>query len=246
MSRPASDVEPILRQRFCARPECRAMFMICVSCDRGQRYCTPECRNIERLRQRREAQRRYQRSEQGREAHRCRQRRYRQRHAAPAVTDQGPHSITCSSSSPAVWPRRVVCKCHVCGRLSRWIDPFPPIPRRDDLQTGRNPPSTDVQISTFSMIANKVIGYASSVGSEELNQRGPAHAPPSPRPRGAQRRLDRELAVAGVDADDDGTLDRRRRTAAGGSSGAGCRWLRSRCPRGPGSPSSARNPPVRS
>jgi hypothetical protein len=130
VSRVASDVEPVLRQRFCARPECRAMFMICVSCDRGQRYCTPECRDRERLRQRREAQRRYQRSEQGRETHRCRQRRYRRRHAAAAVTDQGPHSITCSSSSPAVWPRQVLCKCHVCGRLSRWIDPFPPIPRR--------------------------------------------------------------------------------------------------------------------
>ena len=32
-----------LRQRFCSRLECRAMFFICRSCDRGQRYCGNAC-----------------------------------------------------------------------------------------------------------------------------------------------------------------------------------------------------------
>jgi hypothetical protein len=36
------DGDAILRLRFCARTACRAAFTICVSCDRGQRYCSPD------------------------------------------------------------------------------------------------------------------------------------------------------------------------------------------------------------
>jgi hypothetical protein len=42
------------------------------------------------------------------------------------VTDQGSVSITYSpqASGPRIY------HCRVCGRFSRWINPYPPIPRR--------------------------------------------------------------------------------------------------------------------
>lgn len=53
------------------------MFWICVCCDRGQRYCTGECRGHVRRRQRQAANRRHQQSAEGRLDHRDRQRAYR-------------------------------------------------------------------------------------------------------------------------------------------------------------------------
>ena len=116
----------ILRLRFCAHAACRAAFTVCVSCDRGQRYCSPECRLEMRRRQRHEANRRYQQSESGREAHRLCQERYRNRTPQPTVTDQPFAQIT---SEPPPQPR-TVCQCVICGRRSLWIDPFPTIARQ--------------------------------------------------------------------------------------------------------------------
>lgn len=117
---------PVLRQKLCGNPDCRAMFTVCVSCDRGQRYCRPTCRATMRRHQRRQANRRYQLSESGREAHRRCQRRYRGREPEPSVTDQAVPTIT---SSLAI-PLPALCRCTVCGRQSAWFDPYPPIPRR--------------------------------------------------------------------------------------------------------------------
>ena len=120
------DGEAILRLRFCAHSACRAAFTICVSCDRGQRYCSPECRLEVRRQQRHEANRRYQQSEPGRESHRRCQQRYRDRARQPAVTD---HPITpITSEAPPQLP--TACRCAICGRHSLWIDPFPTIPRQ--------------------------------------------------------------------------------------------------------------------
>jgi hypothetical protein len=47
---------------------CRALFTICISCDRGQRYCSPECRSEVRRRQRHDANCRYQQSDLGRDS----------------------------------------------------------------------------------------------------------------------------------------------------------------------------------
>jgi len=47
------DGDAVLRLRFCAHAACRAAFTICVSCDRGQRYCSPDRRLEVRRRQRR-------------------------------------------------------------------------------------------------------------------------------------------------------------------------------------------------
>ena len=136
--------EPVLRLKVCGSVECRAVFTICVSCDRGQRYCSPGCRDAVRRQAHREADRRYQRSERGRQNHRCRQRRYRQRCATARVTDQG-----CRPFAPALLSvRPQLCQCRVCGRFSHWINPYPPIPRRRS-SPRRRCGSADVQISTF-------------------------------------------------------------------------------------------------
>ena len=140
--------EAVLRQRVCSREECRAVFWICGHCDRGQRYCSPACRNDARLEQRRSANRRHQDSPEGRLDHRDRQREYRRR--CGRVTDQGSLAITfpalcrserttpttaCSHSSaafrqPAGVQRSIPSlRCMVCGRSGRFVDPFPPTSR---------------------------------------------------------------------------------------------------------------------
>jgi hypothetical protein len=82
------DDNAILRLRICGHAACRAVFTICVSCDRGQRYCSPECRSEVRRRQRHDANCRYQQSELGRDSHRRCQQHYRERTSQPSVTDQ--------------------------------------------------------------------------------------------------------------------------------------------------------------
>jgi hypothetical protein len=121
------DENAVLRLRICGHAACRAAFTICVSCDRGQRYCSPEYRSEVRRRQRHEANRRYQQSELGRESHRRCQQRYRERASQPPVIDQGVAPIT-SAAHPQP---PTVCQCAICGRRhSLWIDPFPTIPRQ--------------------------------------------------------------------------------------------------------------------
>ena len=120
------DGTPVLRQKLCGNPDRRTVFTICVSCDRGQRYCGRACRATVRRQQRREANGRYQEGEAGREAHRRCQRRYRVGAAESSVTDQGVPEITSPSSAQP----QTLCRCAVCGRQSSWIDPFPVVPHR--------------------------------------------------------------------------------------------------------------------
>jgi len=136
----AQEFETTLRIRVCGSPMCRATFFVCATCDRGQRYCSHACRDAVRRQQLRAASRRYQQGEPGRNAHRNRQRRYRERQADAGVTHQGPETITSPASQPSPTPHQ----CTICGRSSRWIDPFPAIPgqrRRRDRQkpVGRSP-----------------------------------------------------------------------------------------------------------
>jgi hypothetical protein len=116
--------ESALRLRICASPACRASFTICVSCDRGQRYCSPSCRETARRRQRCAADRRYQQSGRGRQRHLQRQRRYRERQVPTRVTDQGYRIATISQARR--WA--ALDHCAICGRS--WINPFPPIRQR--------------------------------------------------------------------------------------------------------------------
>jgi hypothetical protein len=80
------------------------MFFICLSCYRGQTYCSPQCRHKSRREQLRQANRRYQQSWEAQLDHRDRQREYRRRRCC-RVTDQ-------SSLVP-----------YSCGRIHRVLAP---------------------------------------------------------------------------------------------------------------------------
>jgi hypothetical protein len=140
----------VFRQRFCRRADCRTIFFICRSCDRGQQYCSDSCRRLARVKQQREASRRYCQSAEGRFNHRLNQRAYRSRLAqarprpeatATSVTDQGSASavILVMSAKPAGTHRqsralgllilpitalRVVKQpiCSCCGRQGQFIE----------------------------------------------------------------------------------------------------------------------------
>jgi hypothetical protein len=135
------------RQRFCQSSNCRSLFLICSHCDRGQRYCSLDCRLQSRIEQVRAARRRHQQSPEGRLDHRDRQRAYRRRKAdssagssAISVTDHASKASLDSATiaspndsggakpiSQRVW--RVLSEfgwliCHFCGRLGRFLNPF--------------------------------------------------------------------------------------------------------------------------
>jgi hypothetical protein len=117
-----------LRQRQCRGEWCGAVFYVCRSCDRGQRYCSEQCREKSRREQRRAANRRHQRSDEGRLDHRDRQREYRLR-LVGRVTDQGSGGEACSPTlrSLTEWPFEPVAGavfCRLCGRRGTLIDPF--------------------------------------------------------------------------------------------------------------------------
>lgn len=88
----ASSEPVLLRERRCRASGCHKIFYVCKSCDRGQRYCSPHCRDRTRRLQRRLASARYQRTPAGRQGHVDYQRAYRERlrarSAIPPVTDQ--------------------------------------------------------------------------------------------------------------------------------------------------------------
>lgn len=125
-----ADAEEVpLRQRLCRAPWCGAVFYVCRPCDRGQGYCSDRCREKARREQRRAANHRHQRSEEGRLDHRDRQRSYRQRQAARRVTDQGSgEEVDSSTLPPVALPAAQSASgeviCCACGRRGTLIDPF--------------------------------------------------------------------------------------------------------------------------
>lgn len=126
----ATGRQALLRQRQCRVESCGAVFYLCSSCDRGQRYCSERCREKARREQRRAANRRHQESDEGRLDHRDRQREYRLR-TVQRVTDQGSGSEV---SSPTLRPLSELffevgvnggeAFCRLCGRRGTLIDPF--------------------------------------------------------------------------------------------------------------------------
>ena len=141
-----SSHELILRQRTCNGAACFAVFFICQHCDRGKRYCSVSCQSEAYRKQRRAANRRHQQSEEGRLDHRDRQRQYRCRcrarnepepttgpttEAATSVTDQPsqtipfPAKIQLWEAEPQPQPAPTQLYCRICGRTSRFINPFP-------------------------------------------------------------------------------------------------------------------------
>jgi hypothetical protein len=92
-------------------------FGFCPCCDRGQGYCSAECRGHARRRQRRAANRRHQQSVEGRLDHRDRQRAYRCRRPRRRVTDQG--SQTVDSTPPSESGRAVTTPARTPLRFGR-------------------------------------------------------------------------------------------------------------------------------
>jgi len=80
--RTASSEPVLLRERRCPASGCDKTFYLCKSCDRGQRYCSPQCRQQTRRVQHRRASARFQNTEPGRQAHCDYQRAYRDRRRA--------------------------------------------------------------------------------------------------------------------------------------------------------------------
>lgn len=74
---------PSFRLFLCDR--CGSLVSICSACDRGNRYCGPECRNEARAETCREAKERYQASELGKRNHARRQKAYRWRQTMLAL-----------------------------------------------------------------------------------------------------------------------------------------------------------------
>jgi hypothetical protein len=132
----------VLRQLFCRAVGCGAMFFLCLSCYRGQTYCSQPCREKSRREQLRQANRRYQQSLEARLDHRDRQRQYRRRRCG-RVTDQSslaPHF--CRRISPARLRESPVAEkpnelrqpaqrkhfqrlvCSVCGHWGQFVEVF--------------------------------------------------------------------------------------------------------------------------
>ena len=148
MSQGTTEVE--FYERFCQAVDCRALFFICSHCDRGQRYCSSDCRVRARREQWRAAARRYQQSPEGRLDHRNRQRSYRQRKAtsipmpAPSpgasVTHQGSQGESIGDSFQSSLPVGIVRSttqrlaksleslgfllCQFCENQGRFSNPF--------------------------------------------------------------------------------------------------------------------------
>lgn len=92
--------------RLYACDGCGQLVWICSHCDRGNRYCGEACSHAARKRSKREAARRYQKSELGRRNQRRRQERYRIRQASRSTSTSSVTKVTHqgSDSKPSAIP----------------------------------------------------------------------------------------------------------------------------------------------
>jgi hypothetical protein len=116
----------------CAR--CQRLVVICSRCDRGQRYCSASCAQVQRRRSVREAGRRYQRTPLGARNNAARQKRWRIRiattvthHTSPAqnhLREEPPSQNVKKEAGDATTNRRPITtrlgepgpRCDFCGR----------------------------------------------------------------------------------------------------------------------------------
>ncbi len=117
---------------------CGAIFCVCQSCWRGQRYCSDACRSASKRKGHQEAQSRYRRTEKGKKKHREAENLRRLGLSQPIV-DDATSRLPCSCSKierPANSSegRQVECgaigslrigRCHFCGALGVIVDQFP-------------------------------------------------------------------------------------------------------------------------
>ena len=125
-----------LRQRWCRG--CRDLFLVCRSCDRGQRYCSERCRVPARRAQRSAARLRLQRSPEGRADHRDHQRALRKRRRVMDHPSAERSSVEILVVAAAIVTKAAAeedpgyevlyfwqpaePRCRFCGRASAYLD----------------------------------------------------------------------------------------------------------------------------
>ena len=136
------------RLYHCSR--CHSPVIICSRCDRGQRYCTGDCRHQARSESRKRARKKYQSTRKGRFKNAARQQRFRQRNKQK-VTHQGStpkrlHDLLKTRLTELKKTQKPAFPgstghCHFCGAVSdpflrqgflhsRLFSPFNPQPER--------------------------------------------------------------------------------------------------------------------
>lgn len=132
-ARPQDISNMLLRQICCSW--CGCTFCVCLSCWRGQSYCSDECSIAGRRHVHREAQRRYRQTHKGKCAHREAERRRRKRGAKKNVADRGSTPLSTGCNIPPLSarstgegkgfdePGREGC-CHFCGCWGTIVDRF--------------------------------------------------------------------------------------------------------------------------
>ena len=149
-------IEAIESQRlfYCSR--CRCLVSVCLSCDRGQRYCSAQCAESSRREKLREAAARYRKTQKGKESARARQQRFRDRRSS--VTHQGPEFAQIGGDGE---PKRQLPaapvgiegkapiaynQCRVCSSIGngffRWAPSLPKRPR--STRSNRKPENSRV------------------------------------------------------------------------------------------------------
>ncbi len=113
---------------------CDFQFCICRSCWRGQAYCCDECRRAAKLKNHREAQRKYRQTEKGKKAHREAENRRRQ-----GQNQKNLKNMDDTTSTPQchwameiltriknpIWGKFMGAVCHFCGVGGQIVEAFP-------------------------------------------------------------------------------------------------------------------------
>ena len=103
-------------------PTCEMNFHFCASCWRGQRYCSRECSQEGRRRNRRLTEMRYVATEKGRLSRRRRQKNFRiRRILAPRVTDHSPQTAPTVIRRSSNLVGNASKRCFCCKRPIRII-----------------------------------------------------------------------------------------------------------------------------
>lgn len=103
---------------------CGKVFHVCRRCWRGQAYCGDTCRKIHQMESRREAQRRYQRTEKGKETRARAARRRRMKKSKKTVADETATPPKACDIGPPKRPGDRP-RCLFCGVSGIVVDRFP-------------------------------------------------------------------------------------------------------------------------
>jgi hypothetical protein len=110
-----------VEQHRCAL--CKALFVVCTSCFRGQAYCSASCRSSSSRSRHRAASDLHQRGDDGRKDHRDRQRAYEARKKA-AAANAACGSLTDATSRKLDFSMKCPPPVAVIARRSHYVSPF--------------------------------------------------------------------------------------------------------------------------